>query len=316
LSAGSVSDSSVDSKFAGASASRAGRLAAGATLMHDAVRVRDALELSSRDARSEVELLLMRALNITRARLIAHPELAMDAASNETYLAYLRRRLAGEPIAYILGEREFYGSAFTVSPDVLIPRPETELLVDTALERIDRDRQVSVLDLGTGSGAIAIAIARHCPNVDMVAVDASQKALDIALINSERLLHGEQRIRFVVSDWFERFNGTRFDLIVSNPPYVAANDHHLDFGDVRFEPRQALVGGRDGLDCLRLIIARAPRYLAAGGWLLFEHGYDQGAVSQELLAEAGYVETVSECDLAGHLRVSGGRWLTSASGTG
>ncbi len=321
MSAGSVSNRTVsnctvDSEYASDTSCGVGRLATGATLMNDAIRVRDTLGLSNRDARSEVELLLMRALNITRAQLIARPELAMQAASNQPYLESLRRRLTGEPIAYILGEREFYGSAFSVSPDVLIPRPETELLVDMALERIDRHKQVSVLDLGTGSGVLAIEIALQRPNVDVVAVDVSQRALDIALINSEHLLQNRQHIRFIVSDWFEQLYGTHFDLIVSNPPYIAADDQHLDLGDVRFEPRQALVGGRDGLDHLRLIIAQAPRYLADGGWLLFEHGYDQAAVSRELLIEAGYFEPVSERDLAGHLRVSGGCWLTGASGTG
>ena len=311
-----VSNCTVDSERASDTSCGVGRLATGATLMNDANRVRDALGLSNRNARSEVELLLMRALNITRAQLIARPELAMQAAGNQPYLESLRRRLTGEPIAYILGEREFYGSAFAVSPDVLIPRPETELLVDMALERIDRHKQIRALDLGTGSGVLAIEIAQQRPNVDVVAVDVSQRALDMAISNSERLLQNQRRIRFVLSDWFEQLDGTHFDLIVSNPPYVAADDQHLDLGDVRFEPRQALVGGRDGLDHLRLIIAQAPRYLTDGGWLLFEHGYDQAAVSRELLIEAGYVEPVSERDLAGHLRVSGGRRLTGASGTG
>jgi release factor glutamine methyltransferase len=284
--------------------------------MPDAIRVRDALGLSSRDARSEVDLLLLRALNITRARLIAHPELAAQGASNQTYLASLRRRLAGEPIAYILGEREFYASVFKVSPDVLIPRPETELLVDVALERIDRQGHIRFLDLGTGSGAIAIAIALQRPNVRVVAVDASQAALDIAINNSERLLRDRQRIRLLRSDWFEQLAGMRFDVIVSNPPYVAAGDQHLDNGDLRFEPRQALVGGGDGLDQLRRIIGLAPQYLSDGGWLIVEHGYEQAAECRQLLTQAGFVEPVSERDLAGHLRVSGGRWLTRVSGTG
>jgi len=312
----SLSDEAVNSGFASADALRARAVPAGATLMHDAIRVRDALELSGRDARSEVELLLTRALNITRARLIAHPELAAQAASNQVYLESLRRRLAGEPIAYILGEREFYGSVFSASPAVLIPRPETELLVDAALERIDRQGHGSVLDLGTGSGAIAIAIAQHRPNVRVVAVDASQTALNMAISNSEHLLHNRRQVRLLNSDWFEKLAGMRFDLIVSNPPYVAAGDQHLDIGDVRFEPRMALVGGGDGLDPLRLIIAQAPAYLTDGGWLLFEHGYDQAGACRQLLAQAGFVEAISEPDLAGHLRVSGGRWLTGASGTG
>ncbi len=288
----------------------------GATLMHDAMRVRDALGLSNRDARGEVELLLMRALDITRSRLIADPELALQAASNERYLESLRRRLAGEPIAYILGEREFYASVFNVSPDVLIPRPETEMLVNAALERIAPGGQVNVLDLGTGSGAIAISIAQQCSNVKVVAVDDSKMALDIALNNSKRLLSDQARIRFVAGNWFDQLDGTSFDIIVSNPPYVAAGDQHLSRGDVLFEPRQALVGGRDGLDHLRVIIAQAPMYLADGGWLLVEHGHDQAAACRQLLIDAGYREIVSERDLAGHVRISGGRRLTGASGTG
>ncbi len=306
----------MSSDFVTTNTLRASAVPAGATLMHDAFRVRDALGLSDRDARSEVELLLMRALNITRARLVAHPELAAEAATNQTYLESLRRRLAGEPIAYILGEREFYGSVFTVSSDVLIPRPESELLVDTALERIGRQGHFSVLDLGTGSGAIAIAIARQRPNVTVVAVDASQSALDMAISNSERLLQDQQQMRLLRSNWFEQLAGMRFDLIVSNPPYVAAGDQHLDDGDVRFEPRKALVGGDDGLDQLRRIIGQAPQYLADVGWLLVEHGYDQAAACRQLLTQAGFVEPVSERDLAGHLRVSGGCWLKGASGTG
>jgi release factor glutamine methyltransferase len=312
----SPSDEAVNSGFASADALRARAMPAGATLMHDAIRVRDALELSNRDARNEVELLLMRALDITRARLIAHPELAAQSASNQVYLESLRRRLAGEPIAYILGEREFYGSVFSVSPAVLIPRPETELLVDAALEHIDRQGHGSVLDLGTGSGAIAIAIALQRPNVRVVAVDASQAALDVAITNSEHLLQNRRQLRLLNSDWFEKLASMRFDLIVSNPPYVAAGDQHLDIGDIRFEPQKSLVGGSDGLDQLRLITAQAPSYLVDGGWLLFEHGYDQAAGCRQLLAQAGFVEAVSERDLAGHLRVSGGRWLTGASGTG
>jgi release factor glutamine methyltransferase len=311
-----VSTGSVNADFAGTGKLSVSTVPAGTTLMQDAIRVRDALGLSNRDARSEVELLLMRALDITRARLIAHPELAEQAASDSTYLESLQRRLAGEPIAYIFGEREFYGSVFAVSSDVLIPRPETELLVDLALERIAPQEHVDVLDLGTGSGAIAIAIARHRPNARLVATDATRAVLDIAVINSERLLHGHRQIRLIESEWFEQLTDTRFNVIVSNPPYVVGGDKHLDQGDVRFEPRSALVGGEDGLVDLRVIIAQAPQHLAHGGWLLVEHGYDQAVACRQLLVQAGFVELVAERDLAGHLRISGGRWLTGASGTG
>ena len=306
----------VKSDFASSDSPGARGSPPGLTLMNDAMRVRDALGLSNRDARSEVELLLMRALDITRARLIAHPELAAQAASDPTYLAYLQRRLAGEPIAYIFGEREFYGYTFTVSPDVLIPRPETELLVDLVLDHVDEQMSASVLDLGTGSGAIAIAIARQRPGVRVVAVDASQTSLGIARINSERLLKSDRQVCFLKSDWFGQVAEKYFDVIVSNPPYVATGDRHLDKGDVRFEPSTALVGGDDGLDDLRTIVAQAPRYLVDGGLLLVEHGYDQAAACRQLLSQAGFPEPFSERDLAGHLRVSGGRWLTGASGTG
>ncbi len=290
--------------------------APGATLMHDANRLRDALGLSSRDARSEAELLLMRALGVTRARLIAHPELAAEAAENHTYRSSLERRMSGEPMAYILAEREFYSEVFAVSPAVLIPRPETELLVDMALERIEPQAQCRVLDLGTGSGAIAVAIAVHRPQVQLVAVDASEESLELAGRNCERLLADAGRVRLVKSDWFEALGGTRFDMIVSNPPYVPADDPHLGRGDVRFEPRQALVAGQGGMDALERIIAAAPGYLNEGGWLFCEHGHDQADACRRLLEQAGFVDLVAERDLAGILRVSGGRRLTAGPAAG
>lgn len=287
-------------------------------LLRDAKRLCEALELSSRDARSEVELLLTRALDITRARLIAHPELAGAAQENSTYQHWFERRLAGEPIAYILGEREFYGHTFSVSPDVLIPRPETELLVDMALARLEPHRRLRVLDLGTGSGAVAIAIALHRPNVTVVGTDRSRGSLAVASTNAKRLLGGaaQRRLRLIHSDWFEQIAGTQFDLIVSNPPYVAEGDPHLARGDIRFEPRQALVSGSHGLNALEQIVTTAPRYLAQGGWLLCEHGYDQADAVRRLLVQARFSQRVSERDLAGIPRVSGGRWLTGPAGGG
>ena len=288
----------------------------GAALMHDAIRLRDALGLSNRDARSEVELLLMRALQVRRADLIARPELAAQAATNETYLRSLERRLAGEPIAYILAEREFYGRVLSIGPDVLIPRPETELLVDMALDRVPSDAPARVLDLGTGSGAIAIAIALERPHVELVAVDASAACLRVAGLNCEHLLGDNGRLSLVQSDWFDAVGESRFDLIVSNPPYVADGDEHLTAGDTRFEPRQALVAGSDGLHHLRHIIRLAPQYLDEGGWLLCEHGHDQAHACRRMLHQAGFVELVAERDLAGIVRVSGGRWLTADASTG
>ena len=284
--------------------------------MRDAIRLRNALGLSNRDARGEVELLLTRALNVTRARLIAHPELAARASTDLNYLKSLERRLTGEPIAYILAEREFYGHVFSVGRDVLIPRSETELLVDMALARLDPKRNYRVLDLGTGSGAIAVAIALNRPNVSVVAVDSSRDCLEVAKHNCERLLGATGRVSLVLGDWFEQLQGTCFDLIVSNPPYVAEGDAHLTTGDVRFEPRQALVAGPDGLGDLCRIISQAPRYLDEGGWLLCEHGYDQAEACRQLLAQAGFVEVDSGRDLAGIVRVSGGRRLTADAGAG
>ena len=282
-----------------------------AVLVRDAMRLRNALGLSDRDARSEIELLLTRALKITRARLIAHPELVATAAQSG---AAFERRLAGEPIAYIVGEREFYGHVFSVSPEVLIPRPETELLVDLALVRLAPQRSCRVLDLGTGSGAVAIAIALHRPNVSVVAIDASPASLAVAGDNARRLLGeaGAGRFQLICSDWFEQVGETRFDLIVSNPPYVAEDDPHLRNGDIRFEPNQALVSGRDGLDALSTIIGVAPGYLRDGGWLLCEHGYDQAEAVSRLLDRAGFSQLLAERDLAGVTRVSGGCWLTGA----
>jgi release factor glutamine methyltransferase len=290
----------------------------GAVLQRDAKRLGEALGLSGREARAEAELLLIRALNITRARLIAHPELAVEAATNSTYRKSIERRLRGEPVAYILGEREFYGHVFSVSPDVLIPRVETELLVDLALERLDPQQHERVLDLGTGSGAVAIAIALNRPNVDVTVVDVSAGCLEVAHANARRLLGDayDKQLHLLRGDWFGAVGQTQFGLIVSNPPYVAHNDIHLSRGDIRFEPQQALVSGPEGLNALAHIIATAPGYLANGGWLLCEHGYNQADAVRRLLIQAGFSELVSEHDLAGIPRVSGGRWLTGTAGGG
>ena len=218
--------------------------------------------------------------------------------------ALLERRLGGEPIAYLLGEREFYGLTFKVSPATLIPRPETELLVELALQRIPQLGARRVLDLGTGSGAIALSIAHARPNAEVVAVDASAAALEVAQFNTQQLALGN--VRLLQSDWYAALHGERFDMIVSNPPYIAAGDAHLAQGDVRFEPSSALVSGTDGLDDIRRICAQAKAHLKSKGWLLFEHGYDQAAPVRALLRQAGFAEVFSARDLAGIERVSGG----------
>jgi release factor glutamine methyltransferase len=283
---------------------------AGAVWMHDAKRLADALGLASRDARAEAELLLVRALDISKARLLAHPELAEEASRNVRYLEFLERRLAGEPIAYILGEREFYGLDFRVTPDVLIPRPETELLVDLALARIPEDERRRVLEVGTGSGCIAVAIAHLRPRTSVIATDVSSAALAVAQENARR--HAAHNVEFRCGDGFAPVRAERFDLILSNPPYVAQDDPHLLQGDLRFEPKLALTSGADGLVALRAIIAEAPDRLQAGGWLLLEHGHEQGEAVRALLVSRGFRGVFTEPDLARHPRVSGGRLAPAA----
>jgi release factor glutamine methyltransferase len=217
----------------------------------------------------------------------------------------VERRIAGEPVAYIVGVREFFSLEFKVSPAVLIPRPETELLVELVLERLADDETASVLDLGTGSGCIAIAIAKHRPGARVVAVERSAAALAIARENSAR--HRISNLELRQSDWFSALDRERFDLIVANPPYIAADDPHLKQGDLRAEPTDALIAGADGFAAVRAIVARAPQFLNAGGTLLCEHGYDQAARCRELLAAAAFEEVFSCNDLAGVARVSGGR---------
>jgi len=254
--------------------------------------------------RSEAELLLCSILGCERVWLIAHAEEAIDPCRARSAHARFARRRAGEPVSYITGWREFYGRALRVTPDVLIPRPETERLVELALERLPAPARV--LELGTGSGAIAIALAIERPGLRIVATDVSEAALALARQNAQR--HGLE-IEFVLSDWFEALGPGRFDLIVANPPYVAAGDAHLERGDVRFEPRLALVGGEDGLACIRKIAARAQDRLRPDGGLLVEHGYDQGDRCVALFRALGYAEVGDFHDLAGWPRVCAGRWL-------
>ncbi|HEY4375263.1 MAG TPA: peptide chain release factor N(5)-glutamine methyltransferase [Burkholderiales bacterium] len=255
------------------------------------------------DAR-EARLLLAEASGIATAILAAFPEREVEAQAAAHYLEMAQRRRNGEPVAYILGRREFYSREFAVTPDTLIPRPETELLVELALQRIDlQAANVSVLDLGTGSGAVAISIACEAKNTQVTAVDLSEGALAVARANAAHL--AAQPVRMLRSDWFAALGGERFDLIVGNPPYVAAGNAHLGQGDLRFEPATALASGNDGLDAIRAITAQAPRHLNPGAWLLLEHGYDQGPACRELLAAAGLLEARTWTDLAGLDRISG-----------
>ncbi len=252
----------------------------------------------------EARMLLERVLEKPRAWLIAHADEAPGAEAEQAFAAFTERRQQGEPIAYILGEREFYGLEFGVTRAVLIPRPETELLAELALARMPAHAAQRVLDLGTGSGAIAVTLAKLRPQARLTAVDVDYAALSLARANAKR--HGVG-VRFFCGDWFGALQGETFDLIVSNPPYVAAGDPHLALGDVRFEPQRALVGGADGLACIRAIVARAAVHLNPGAWLLFEHGYDQAAACRALLQAEGLREVQSWPDLAGIARVSGAR---------
>lgn len=237
--------------------------------------------------------------------LIARADAQLPADVLAAYGALVDRRAAGEPVAYLTGEREFYGRSFKITPAVLIPRPETELLVDLALERMPRNVPTRVLELGTGSGCIAIALASERSHCKIVATDQSVEALNVARRNAFSLHVGN--IAFLQSEWFEGLRRERFDLVISNPPYIAAGDPHLMQGDLRFEPQAALAAGEHGLDAIGPIVKGARSYLEAGGWLLFEHGHDQAAKARALLREAAYREIFSARDLAGIERVSGGR---------
>ncbi len=247
----------------------------------------------------EARLLLLAATGFSASSLLAHPERLLPTDIEEKFLQFVQRRAGGEPIAYVLGEREFYGLPLSVNPAVLIPRPETELLVERALAR----KPTSVLDLGTGSGAIALAIKHHLPQARVVGVEASMQALAVAARNAVKLgLDVELRHGL----WFAPVAGERFDLLVSNPPYVAKGDPHLAQGDLRFEPHSALVSGADGLDALRDIARGAPAHLNPEGWLLVEHGFGQEQAVRALLQQAGFEGISTWPDLAGIARVSGG----------
>jgi release factor glutamine methyltransferase len=282
-------------------------------LLHDTAALKAALSLDAREARSEVQCLLQATLQQSRAYLLAHPEYELSQSEWSGYLALLHRRLAGEPIAYILDEREFFGLQFKVTPATLIPRPETELLVEMALQRISQQPGLRILDMGTGSGAIALAIAHARPDAEVWACDSSSEALAIADENARRL--EIQNVRFIESDWFSAFDGQHFDMIVSNPPYVSADDVHLTQGDVRFEPISALASGGDGLNDIRKIIYGAGVHLQHEGFLFLEHGYEQAGKVRSLLIEADFEDVHTVIDLAGIERVTGGRWRTKRQET-
>jgi release factor glutamine methyltransferase len=266
------------------------------------------LTASSSSPRLDTEVLLMHVTGLARTALITRAQEPLLPEHEERLQKLLSRRARGEPIAYLTGIREFWSLELHVTPDVLIPRPETELLVEQALACIPTDSEWIIADLGTGSGAIALAIATERPRCRLIAIDSSSAALAVARGNAARL--GITTVQFRQGEWLRPLTSTRLDMIVSNPPYVRADDPHLTHGDIRFEPGSALVAGADGLDAIRRIAADGVTCLRPGGWLLFEHGYDQAQAVRALLASHGYDMVVSYRDTAGHERITVGRLNT------
>ncbi|MGE5384781.1 MAG: peptide chain release factor N(5)-glutamine methyltransferase [Betaproteobacteria bacterium] len=254
--------------------------------------------------RLDARLLLQHVSGLSHAAIIGEPEHPLGAETWRALEILVERRAAGEPLAYLVGSADFRGRRFAVSPAVLIPRPETEGLVDLALEKMQDCSSPRCVDLGTGSGVIAVSLKLECPAARMMAVDVSQEALVVAAANAQRLAAD---VDFRAGSWYAPLAGERFHLIVSNPPYVAEGDPHLDLNGLPYEPRSALTDGGDGLGCLRVIVGGAMAHLEPGGWLLFEHGYDQGQFSRNLLTAAGFEAPFTAPDLAGIDRISGGR---------
>ncbi len=254
----------------------------------------------------EARMLLTHVTGLTRTQLITRDTDMLTAAQHNAFTTLMARRLTGEPMAYLIGEREFFGRTFRVTPDVLIPRPDTEVAAESSLARLAGTARPRVLDLGTGSGILAVTIARERPDAEVWATDISRSALMVAQDNALAL--GAGNIRFQQSDWYAQLPpDLRFHLIVSNPPYIAKGDPHLVEGDLRFEPIDALTDHEDGLSDLRIIVNGAMPRLLPGGWLVMEHGYDQAAAASALLAGAGFTEIFTTRDLAGQERCSGAR---------
>ncbi|HBO2642244.1 TPA: peptide chain release factor N(5)-glutamine methyltransferase [Pseudomonas aeruginosa] len=260
----------------------------------------------SPSARLDTELLLAAAMGKPRSFLRTWPERIVPREANERFDDWIARRRNGEPVAYILGHQGFWSLDLEVAPHTLIPRPDTELLVETALATLAADT-ATVLDLGTGTGAIALALASERPLWTVTAVDRLEEAVALAERNRQRLLLENVEVRR--SHWFSALDGRRFRMIVGNPPYIPASDPHLSEGDVRFEPKSALVAGSDGLDDIRQIVAQAPQHLLDEGWLLLEHGYDQGAAVRELLGARGFAGVHTLRDLGGNERITLGQWV-------
>jgi release factor glutamine methyltransferase len=263
------------------------------------------LNPDSDSARLDAEILLTHVLGKARSYLHAWPEKRLPAETAEQFNSLLQRRASGEPVAHLVGQREFWSLPLTITTDTLIPRPETETLVALALEIIPADVNYLVADLGTGSGAIALALAHERPRCRVVATDTSPAAIEVAQFNARQL--GFDNIEFHIGDWCEPLAGEQCDVIVSNPPYIPEADPHLDKGDVRFEPRTALMAGPQGMNDLEKIAHCAHAHLQTGGWLLLEHGYDQGKAAMQLLESTGFHDVADHTDDAGLSRVIAGK---------
>ncbi len=271
---------------------------------------RDAINLlshSSDSARLDAELLIAHVLVIPRTQFITQPDMAIETQKLDQITALIKQRKQGVPVAYLIGKQHFWDVELTVTKDTLIPRPETELLVETALTLFSQQQPVDVVDLGTGSGAIAIAIAKARPGWNVLATDLASTTLNVAQQNARH--YKLDNLQFEQGNWFEAINTNhRFDLIISNPPYVADNDPHLQLGDVQHEPSHALTSGPDGLNDIRYLVTNSHRYLNTDGWLMLEHGYDQGQQVHELFESAGYSSITQRHDLAGHVRMTYAQW--------
>jgi release factor glutamine methyltransferase len=283
--------------------------------------IADAKADACSDAKIDAQVLLCAVLDCNRAYLHTWSDKTLSDIQSVQYQQFLQQRSSGEPVAYILGYQEFYGREFLVSPATLIPRPETEQLVDVIVAQIAQIAQVNtrtnvefstarVLDLGTGTGAIAISAALECPAISVQAVDFVPAAVELANRNAQRLMpHCAERISILQSDWFTQVSGT-FDIIVSNPPYVELDSEYLAQGDVRFEPDSALTAADNGLADIKLIIEQAPEYLQKEGWLLIEHGYQQADSIQALFLATGFSQVSTLCDYAQHPRITLGQKIT------
>lgn len=276
----------------------------GEAIRRAAQSIQHKLGLALSEASFEANLLCQQVLNVNRAWLISHENDVLEANQQAAFEALVQRRLNGEPIAYILGSREFYGLLLKTTPATLIPRSDTETLVEAAFAKIPQNASLNILDLGTGTGAVALAIASQRPQTKVIAVDASLEALKVATENAQSL--SLSNVRLIESNWFSGLASEKFDVIVSNPPYIAQDDEHLKQGDLRFEPLSALASGKDGLDDIRKIIQYAPEYLNPNGWLMLEHGYDQANAVAALLNARGFSKVAHAKDIAGTLRVTFG----------